>query len=300
MQLFPLPPRSPYMRSFATLAVALLVLALAVVVLARNLTPVVDTFSLFAPVPVAVPTPMAADGRAIVPLSAPAPNTVYVFWTGGFDSTFRVLQAVLDEGRIVQPFYLSGNIDNAPNTRVRRRNQQMELRAMRDIRAALCRSYPDVCTRLRPPVLVRDVPIGKRTQQWMHQLAAQRVVRRRTCQYGSLGEFSLYLNVPVELGVVRDGHSNAGIYGGLRDKVSGRGAACRVTEAAVQAHPEYALFRKMAFPLMKVSKPQMWDIAKRGGYDHLLTRTWSCWYPTAAGKPCNKCLMCRERIVRAV
>jgi 7-cyano-7-deazaguanine synthase in queuosine biosynthesis len=49
---------------------------------------------------------------------------------------------------------------------------------------------------------------------------------------------------------------------------------------------------------MYVDKPAMYGIAKQHGYDHLLRRTWSCWYPTAAGKPCNKCLMCRERIVK--
>ena len=69
-------------------------------------------------------------------------------------------------------------------------------------------------------------------------------------------------------------------------------------DAAVAAHPEFALFQPLRFPLMYVDKPAMWGIAKQHGYDHLLRRTWSCWYPTAAGKPCNKCLMCRERIVK--
>ena len=71
-----------------------------------------------------------------------------------------------------------------------------------------------------------------------------------------------------------------------------------MTDAAVAAHPEFALFQPLRFPLMYVDKPAMWGIAKQHGYDHLLRRTWSCWYPTAAGKPCNKCLMCRERIVK--
>lgn len=285
----------------ASWSVAVLVLALAIVAIVAFVGCRREGFdSLYAPAPVPalVPMPVTASGATLAPLPGPAPNTVYVFWTGGFDSTFRVLQAVIDEGKIVQPFYLSGNIDNAPTKRVKRRNQQMEVQAMQQVRAELCRSHPDACTRLRPPIVVQDVPIDRRTKRWMRALAAQRVVRRPTCQYGSLGAFARYIGVPVELGIVQDGHSNAGIYGGLRDKVTGKGSQCRVKDAAVSAHPEFALFQPLRFPLMYVDKPAMWGIAKRNGYDHLLRRTWSCWYPTAAGKPCNKCLMCRERIVK--
>ena len=285
----------------ASWSVAVLLLALVVVTIVafvRRRREGFDTLYAPAPVPAMVPMPITASGATLAPLPGPAPNTVYVFWTGGFDSTFRVLQAVVDEGKIVQPFYLSGNIDNAPTKRVKRRNQQMEVQAMQQVRAELCQSHPDACTRLRPPIVVQDVPIDRRTKRWMRALAAQRVVRRPTCQYGSLGAFARYIGVPVELGIVQDGHSNAGIYGGLRDKVTGKGSRCRVTSAAVEAHPEFALFQPLRFPLMYVDKPAMWAIAKRNGYDHLLRRTWSCWYPTAAGKPCNKCLMCRERIVK--
>lgn len=287
--------------SIASLSVAVLVLSLCAVVIVfvmRRRQEGFDQMFSPAPVPVTVPMPITASGATLAPLPGPAPNTVYVFWTGGFDSTFRVLQAVIDEGKIVQPFYLSGNIDNAPNRRVKRRNQQMEVQAMQQVRTELCQRYPDACTRLRPPIVVQDVPIDRRTKRWMRALAAQRVVRRPTCQYGSLGAFARYIGVPVELGIVQDGHSNAGIYGGLRDKVQGKGSQCRVTDMAVRTYPEFALFQPLRFPLMYVDKPAMWGIAKQNGYDHLLRRTWSCWYPTAAGKPCNKCLMCRERIVK--
>ena len=169
---------------------------------------------------------------------------------------------------------------------------------MQRIKRALCTSYQHVCHRLLEPIIVKDVPLKARTNEWMRALAAQRIVRRPTCQYGSLSEFARYMNVPIELGIVSDGHSNSGIFGGLKKKVAGKGATCRITEASIRVHPEFELFRPLAFPLMHLDKPTMWRISKQNGYDHMMRMTWSCWYPTPAGKPCNKCLMCRERIIK--
>lgn len=260
----------------------------------RQSIPLSETFE------VSTGKPRSQTGEFVEPIISPPPNTVFVFWTGGFDSTFRVLQAVIDEGRMVQPFYLSGDIDNAPTKQVKRKNKYMELLAMQRVRKELCRTHPDACLRLLPTIIVEDIPIHSQTKRWMRTLAKQRIVRRPTCQYGSLGQFSRYMQVPMELGIVQDGHSNAGIYSGLKDKVRGRGCQCRITKSALVKHPEFRLFRSLRFPLMHIDKPEMWRIAETNGYGELMRLTWSCWYPTADGKPCNKCLMCRERILKNV
>lgn len=231
------------------------------------------------------------------PSSSSSP--VRVYWTGGFDSTFRVLQAVLDEHRTVTPYYLSGDIDNAAARKTRRRNRQMEFQAMNKIRDALAQDFPEAAARLNPTVVVEHVKLTSTTRQQMRHLAKQKVVRRPTCQYGSLGQYALQLGQPIEIGIVRDGHSNAGIYAGLQDKIAGVGASCRLTEEALRTSPPYALFRNCVFPLMHLQKPDMLRIAKEGGYDHLLLLTWSCWYPTPDNRPCNRCLMCRERVLNA-
>ena len=231
--------------------------------------------------------------------SSSSSSPVRVYWTGGFDSTFRVLQAVIDERRTVTPYYLSGDIDNAAARKTRRRNRQMEFQAMNTIREALAHDFPEAAARLNPTVVVEHVKLTSTTRQQMRHLAKQKVVRRPTCQYGSLGQYALQLGQPIEIGIVRDGHSNAGIYAGLQDKIAGVGASCRLTEEAIRTSPPYGLFRNCVFPLMHLQKPDMLRIAKEGGYDHLLLHTWSCWYPTPDNRPCNRCLMCRERILNA-
>jgi hypothetical protein len=285
----------------AYVSVQVLIIALVFVVVfecirmqLQSTTPLSETFDNY------TDKPRSHTGEFLEPITSPPPNTVFVFWTGGFDSTFRVLQAVIDEGHMVQPFYLSGDIDNAPTKRVKRKNKDMELLAMQRVRNELCKMRPDICSRLLPTIIVDDIPIHSKTKRWMRRLAKHRVVRRPTCQYGSLGQFSRYMQVPIELGIVQDGHSNAGIYSGLTDKVIGRGRLCRIKRSALRNHPEYALFRSLRFPLMHIDKPEMWKIANTNGYGDLMRLTWSCWYPTADGKPCNKCLMCRERILKTV
>ena len=51
-----------------------------------------------------------------------------LFWTGGWDSTFRLLQLVVEQGRLVQPYYI---ID--PN----RLSLRHEIKAMSDIEQAI-------------------------------------------------------------------------------------------------------------------------------------------------------------------
>ena len=72
-----------------------------------------DAFTMYASAPQAVPRPIAASGASITPLPGPAPNTVYVFWTGGFDSTFRVLQAVLSSPKAWSMYELNALVPDA-------------------------------------------------------------------------------------------------------------------------------------------------------------------------------------------
>ena len=35
----------------------------------------------------------------------------YVFWTGGYDSTFRLCEMLVNEQKVVQPIYINFNLD---------------------------------------------------------------------------------------------------------------------------------------------------------------------------------------------
>ena len=66
---------------------------------------------------------------------------VQLLWTGGWDSTFQLLNLLLREGAVVTPWYV---ID------AERRSTGVELDTMRRLRGELARQFPEARTRLRP------------------------------------------------------------------------------------------------------------------------------------------------------
>ena len=63
-------------------------------------------------------------------------NISYVYWTGGFDSTFRICEMLINEKKTVQPLYILFNLDNnckgleCKNKLWLRRNKMQEIDAM--------------------------------------------------------------------------------------------------------------------------------------------------------------------------
>lgn len=68
-------------------------------------------------------------------------EAVLLLWTGGWDSTFRLLQLLHDTDADVQPLYL---VDEGRGSTPR------EIETMRTIRAKIERRWPQVANRLRP------------------------------------------------------------------------------------------------------------------------------------------------------
>ena len=78
-----------------------------------------------------------------------AQGSTPLLWTGGWDSTFRLLQLLLVERRSVQPYYV---IEGA------RRASSAEQTAMRNIRELLRTSHPEASARLQETI---EVPLDQ-------------------------------------------------------------------------------------------------------------------------------------------
>ena len=224
-----------------------------------------------------------------------ATPTHYIFWTGGYDSTFRILEALLVEKAIVVPIYLSGIIDNNPNKTTRRRNNKQELDALRNITEKIYQTYPETRKKLKPLVIVPDVNLDKTIHDSMDILYRRGMVRRPVCQYGALAQVSLDMNHPIEMAVEREPHSSM-MYRSIHKRVVDEGVNRRISDTVMKREPEFNIYRNFRFSTLHLSKKEMLEMAKRYGFSDLLKNTWSCWYPQG-DKPCGRCIMCKERVI---
>lgn len=225
------------------------------------------------------PAPVHVAARAVQDDFAADPpgrlaivETRDVLWTGGWDSTFRVLMLALQERVPVRPHYL---IDPE------RRSTDFELRAIDTIRAAAVERGGSI-----EPVrmeAVEHIAIGADAAA-RHQA----LVRAFDIgpQYLWLSEYARQQGIDaLELCI----HVDDKAYAAVRD----------VSATRAQADPADdpgSLFRFFSFPVLETSKVQMWQTAHAHAFDDLMEQTWFCHLPTRAGRPCGFCSPCRWTI----
>lgn len=224
----------------------------------------------------------------------------YIFWTGGYDSTFRLCQLLIDEKKIVQPIYISAIIDNDADKNTRRHNHQFEYSAMKEIKETLNKKYPHTNELLLPLIDIKDLPIDEDIKENMKHLKQQKRVRRAVCQYGGLAQVARNIKrktgEKVEICVEKEPHGSM-MYNTLYGKVDCHNNICNLKKANNEYDMPLMIFDDFKFTTLHLSKKDMLNIAKKNGYLNILEKTWSCWYPRD-GKPCGRCIMCRERIIK--
>lgn len=197
--------------------------------------------------------------------------TARILWTGGWDSTFRVLQALLLEHRTVQPIYVLS---------ATRGSTMQELRAMELIRAA-------VLARLHAPgrLLATQVHIGAQYPPRAELVGMRESILRR----GWIGE--QYVNFAavaealdwqeVEMSLER----HVPVPSIIESEFVGRDGLVRDTAEA-------ALFSRFSYPVTGLTKRDMARVAQDHGFEDLLRMRWFCHQPIR-DKPCGRCRPCR-------
>lgn len=207
---------------------------------------------------------------------------VQLLWTGGWDSTFRLLQLLLVLKREVQPFYLIHT--NRPSTLA-------ELRAMEEIRCILISRYPDTASRLHSLRLffVSDVAPNDDISQSYQQILA---IRPLGIQYDWLARFCLMNDIQgMELSIhkgdtARDPMEAMIVAHQLANETSFCMDVARINT------PEYRLFSSFRFPLFHTTKDEMKEIAEREGFLDIMYKTWFCHHPKSGLQPCGVCNPC--------
>lgn len=222
-------------------------------------------------------------------------DVTYIFWTGGYDSTFRLCQAVIDENRIVQPIYISAIIDNLEKNKTRRKSIVNEEKAMNIIIQKINSKYPNLKNNIKPLMNIKKIDIDDDINKAIKNLHKKKRMRRAVCQYNALAQVTRNLNKDIEMSVEYAPHDSM-MFRNIFDSLVCKNNKCILKDNLDEKNKDLYIFNRCTFPTIKYSKKKMLQIAKKNGYDDILHLTWSCWYPIQ-GNPCGRCIMCRERII---
>jgi hypothetical protein len=205
-----------------------------------------------------------------------------VLWTGGWDSTFRVLYLALVEKASVQPHYI---ID------VDRQSSLRELQAVSEIRQELAGLDKQAACRIKPLKItsIRDIPEDKEIT------AAFSRLRSKSWLGGQYDWLARYVKNNGLLGLELSVHVDDKAYNFLKGHVKLMSGSWVLREDTALLGPDkktdLKIFSNFRFPLLECSKLEMRDLAKQYGYITALEKAWFCYHPVN-GKPCGTCNPC--------
>lgn len=210
---------------------------------------------------------------------------VEIFWTGGFDSTYRILE-LSGKDITVQPYYL---VDSKY-----RRSLQYELDAISAITDDIA-NHPETRFVLKPLVKVRvaDLPPDREISD-----AYKRVKKEIALgiQYEWLARFAL-LHPGIELCLEKEEGGHIFNYfntKGTINKITDREVSYIVFNRDKSDKDLCAIFGNyhIPLPLREKTKLDLVGEYKKHGYEKTMLKTWFCHTPVN-NEPCGVCNPCK-------
>lgn len=195
-----------------------------------------------------------------------SPETIHLLWTGGWDSTFRLLY-LLREGKQVQPHYI---IDPG------RPSSGYELRAMEAIR----KHINDMTVKLPGTLLPTEISEkASSVQNKKVQDAYNAIVKKMYIgdQYMWLADYCVARGIE-----------------GMEIGIEENPIILRAVHSA--GYPYTEIFGKFCFPILSTSKLEMKEWAQATETLPIMELTWFCHRPTAKAEPCGRCHPCEVTI----
>ncbi len=213
----------------------------------------------------------------------PASNIVHLFWTGGWDSTFRLLDLLLVKERVVQPYYL-----------IMPRGREAfptEIRTINTIKRMLFQKAPACRTRLLPTVF-RDASDVKPNATISAQYEGLRKFGFLSYQYELCARFAAEMDLSgMELSIHKDDRAHRFLEHSVILESDGSDSYYRLQKNP--SNPDLLLFKDLRFPLFDLTKLDLEQLAARHGFGDILEHSWFCARPFRNGSPCGTCPPCR-------
>ena len=215
----------------------------------------------------------------------------YVFWSGGYSSTFRLCQLLLIEERPVQPIYI-----HTHNFGSYEKKNEMEILKMKDIRRQLLKDYPILKTRLAPTMYVtsikKDPAITKKFKN-LHFDFGFFEFNEQQDKYENIARFTNNYENLVDLPIDKDEyHLHSVIKPYLESDLNNyQKLGINIPVKFQDIH----IFDNCRYPILHLKKDDIKMIAIKNHFYYILKMTWSCNNPTVNGGACLECPNCMSR-----
>lgn len=215
--------------------------------------------------------------------------TINLLWTGGWDSTFQLLQLLLIHQQRVTPFYL---ID------ADRQSTGAELQAMKLIKDRILKEHPHVHKLLGSTQYfsIGDIPANSEITQAFQAILKEKEIGTqydwlsRFCREHGITDMQLCTHAMSQQ--VKGRFYCKDIV--LREPDDSK-TVSRI-DPKFAGSPEDIVFGCFSFPIIGLNKTQMCAISKEQKLDSILNMTWFCHKPTKRLLPCGKCNPCIQAI----
>lgn len=231
-----------------------------------------------------ISTPLSPAQEKTVDLSSSTREKINVLWTGGFDSTYRILQ--LSKLNVdIQPHYLFD----------KRKSEKYEINAIKAIKADI-EAHPQTKASILPLIRVRVSeiePDASVTEAYnrLHEKC------RIGIQYEWLGRFSKA--VPgIEI-VVEKGDSskfyNCVMKNARLVTIENKLTSYSIVDRVKSDSDFFKVFGNFRFPqqILKLTKLEIAEKYHELGYGHTIHKTWFCHTPIN-DEPCGICNPCKS------
>lgn len=214
------------------------------------------------------------------------PKITHLLWTGGWDSTYRLIELLLTEKKTVLPHYIIGE---------ERRSFPIELAAMASVREEIAKRYPEDSDRLLPTRYFNKSEIEKMPGLTR---ASDRLRSKMSMdpQYEWISRYCRQHNIhKVNLCIISHSPDHASdvfisMLRLLNNTGNVPGKKLVMTDLAELFHP-------FELPYLNLTKRDLLEQAKQNGWMGLMKLTWFCYNPKPSlkngYKPCGGCVTCR-------
>lgn len=211
---------------------------------------------------------------------------IYLLWTGGWDSTFRLIQAAREPENLVQPIYVVSSSSERLSIPYEKRAQKTILEKLAEDKNIKGKILPV------KEVLVSDIPADDEITGALEKIREDILVGK---QYDYLARYAKSAGVHLELAV--EWAENPANF----DKAMKKYCVLKWEDGVQRIDSEKSsregasLFRYFDFPIYHLTENDMIAELEKWGELDIMKNIWFCAEPLN-GEPCGTCSTCIQKI----